>query len=295
MAPLPLRTKTLIALLALGTIATQGMAAACIDPNLGVGQLPEQSEPRPAQPEPRPALEPEPRPGNWEAATVEDLVTRAMSRRILRTVASEVDRPISSLRIAAAETATWDGCMGIYEPDQFCTMIAISGLRLVVTDGDQSWVYHARRDGREMVQNPTAISRNGLIPDFIPPVMSEPEAEPEAHIFRSVESGSLTGAQLETVLLTDGRLLRKENGKVVSERQLSAEQVAAFEQVLEDQRFPNLNRLRYITDAAFADYPTVQLSAMHYETTYIDLAIDDAPPALQAVVQAWSELTAEVQ
>ncbi|PZV02729.1 MAG: hypothetical protein DCF32_14700, partial [Leptolyngbya sp.] len=203
--------------------------------------------------------------------------------------------PASALRIAAAEAATWDGCMGIYEPDQFCTMIAMVGLRLVVTDGDQSWVYHARRDGRGMVQNPTAVSRNGLIPDFIPPVVAEPVSEPEAHIFRSVESGSLVGTQFETVLLTDGRLLRKENGKVVSERQLAPEQVAAFEQVLADQRFPNLNRLRYITDAAFADYPTVQLSAMHYETTYIDLAIDDAPPALQAVVQAWSELTAEVQ
>ncbi|MBW4463315.1 MAG: hypothetical protein KME47_24205 [Nodosilinea sp. WJT8-NPBG4] len=286
MAPLPLQTKTLFALLAVGTIAIQGMAAACSGPGLGPGEL-LGSDPRPAQPEPRP--------GNWEVATVENLVPRPVSRRILRTVAAEVDSPISDLRIAAAEAATWDGCMGIYAPDQLCTMIAISGLRLVVTDGDQSWVYHARQDGREMVQNPTAISRNGLIPDFIPPVMAEPEAEPEAHIFRSVESGSLTGAQSETVLLTDGRLLRKENGKVVSERQLSAEQVAAFEQVLEDQRFPNLNRLRYITSAAFADYPTVQLSAMQYETTYIDLAIDDAPPALQAVVQAWSELTAEAQ
>ncbi|MBD2230770.1 hypothetical protein [Phormidium tenue] len=290
MAPLPLQTKTLIALLALGTIAIQGMAAACIDPSSGAGGFPEQSEPRPAL-EPNP----EPRPGNWEVVTVEDLLTRAVSRRILRAVAAEVNRPASALRIAAAEPATWDGCMGIYEPDQFCTMIAISGLRLVVTDGDQSWVYHARQDGRELVQNPTAISRNGLIPDFIPPVMSEPEAEPEAHIFRSVESGSLIGTQFETVLLTDGRLLRKENDKVVSERQLSAAQVAAFEQVLADQRFPNLNRLRYITDAAFADYPTVQLSASHYETTYIDLAIDDAPPALQAVVQAWSDLTTEAQ
>ncbi|MEA5451213.1 hypothetical protein VB780_21715 [Leptolyngbya sp. CCNP1308] len=280
MAPLPLKTKSLIALLALGAIALQGAAMAC-------SMVPgEQSEPRPAL---------EPIAENWEDATVDDLLTPEVRDRILQTAAAEVDRPVADLRIAAAETATWDGCMGIYEPDQFCTMIAIAGLRLVITDGDQSWVYHARQDGQGMVQNPTAISRNGLIPDFIPPVMSEPEVEPEAHIFRSVESGSLIGTQFETVLLTDGRLVQRENGKVVSERQLSAEQVAAFEQVLADQRFPNLNRLRYITDAAFADYPTVQLSAMHYETTYIDLAIDDAPPALQAVVQAWSELTAEAQ
>lgn len=283
MAPLSLKTKSLIALLALGAIAVQGAAVACsIAPGAEPGEFLEQSEPRPA-------LEP------LAEVPVDDLLTPEVRDRILQTVAAEVDRPAADLRIAAAETATWDGCMGIYEPDQFCTMIAIAGLRLVVTDGDQSWVYHARQDGQGMVQNPTAISRNGLIPDFIPPVMSEPEAEPEAYIFRSVESGSLIGTQFETVLMADGRLLQKENSKVVSERQLSTAQVAAFEQVLEDQRFPNLNRLRYITDAAFADYPTVQLSARHYQTSYIDLAIDDAPPALQAVVQAWSDLTAEAQ
>lgn len=283
MAPLSLKTKSLIALLALGAIAVQGAAVACsIAPGAESGEFLEQSEPRPA-------LEP------LAEVPVDDLLTPEVRDRILQTVAAEVDRPAADLRIAAAETATWDGCMGIYEPDQFCTMVAIAGLRLVVTDGDQSWVYHARQDGQGMVQNPTAISRNGLIPDFIPPVMSEPEAEPEAYIFRSVESGSLIGTQFETVLMADGRLLQKENSKVVSERQLSTAQVAAFEQVLEDQRFPNLNRLRYITDAAFADYPTVQLSARHYQTTYIDLAIDDAPPALQAVVQAWSDLTAEAQ
>lgn len=280
MAPLSLKTKSLIALLALGAIAIQGAAVACLAPTLEPGEFPEQSEPRP---------------GNWEEVTVDDLLTPEVSNRILQTVAAEVDRPVADLRIAAAETATWDGCMGLYEPDQLCTAIALARLHLVVTDGDQSWVYHARQDGQGMVQNPTAISRNGLTPDFIPPVLSEPEAEPEAHIFRSVESGSLIGTQVEAVLLTDGRLVRKENDKVVSERQLSAEQVAAFEQVLADQRFPNLNRLRYITDAAFADYPTVQLSAMYYQATYIDLAIGDAPPALQAVVQAWSELVAEAQ
>ncbi|MBW4484420.1 MAG: hypothetical protein KME14_17945 [Tildeniella torsiva UHER 1998/13D] len=286
MAPLPLKTKSLIALLALGTIAVQGVAAACMPPGAEPGEFLEQSEPRPAL---------EPIAENWEDVTADELLSPEVRDRIMQTAAAEVDRPVADLRIAAAETATWDGCMGIYEPDQLCTAIAIAGLRLVITDGDQSWVYHARQDGQGMVQNPTAISRNGLIPDFIPPVMSEPEADPEPYIFRSVESGSLMGTQFETVLLPDGRLLRKENDKVVSERQLSAGQVAAFEQVLADQRFPNLNRLRYITDAAFADYPTVQLSAMYYETTYIDLAIDDAPPALQTVVQAWSDLTAEAE
>lgn len=279
----PLKTKALISLLALTTTVIPVAALACsMPPNPGTVEgssgVPDQSVDPGSAPEPRPAYP--------------DPLTDEISDRILGTVAAEVDRPANTLRIAATEPATWDGCMGLYEPNQACTMIAIFGLRLVVTDGDQSWVYHARHDGQGLVQNPTASgSRNGLIPDFIPP---QPNAEPETedYLFRSVESGSLAGSQREIVLLADGRLLHRENGRVVSERRLPAVEVAAFQQVLEDQRFPNLNRLRYLTDAAFADYPTVQLSTQYAQTHYIDLALDDAPPALQAVVQAWGELVA---
>jgi hypothetical protein len=103
----------------------------------------------------------------------------------------------------------------------------------------------------------------------------------------------LAGYVKETVLLADGRLLQRESGRVIAEARLSAAEVAAFQQVLEDQRFPNLHRLRYITDAAFADYPTVRLSARYLETEYIDLALGDAPTALQAIAQAWEDLVAE--
>ncbi|TVQ12373.1 MAG: hypothetical protein EA368_03995 [Leptolyngbya sp. DLM2.Bin27] len=279
MVSLSLKTKTLIALLALGAAALQVTAVAC-SVNPGPGPAPEQSV--------------TPSPAEGETADIDQLLTPEVRDRILQTVAAEVDRPAAALDIVAAETATWDGCMGIYEPNQMCTMIAISGLRLVVTDGDQSWVYHAHQDGQTMVQNPTAVSRNGLIPDFIPP-QPQPQPEPEDHLFRSVESGGLAGIEHQTVLLADGRLLKTENSTVVAETQVTPAELATFQQVLEDQRFPNLHRLRYVTAAAFADYPTVQLSARHYQTHYIDLAIDDAPPALQAVVQAWEDLTAQVQ
>ncbi|PSR14332.1 hypothetical protein C8255_24275 [filamentous cyanobacterium CCP3] len=186
--------------------------------------------------------------------------------------------------------------MGIYVPDQMCTAIAISGLRVVVTDGEQSWVYHTRQDGQQAVQNPTASgSPNGLIPDFIPQVEGQPTETPEAYVFRSVVSGSLAGRQQVITLLMDGQLLQTEGSTLVAQSQVTPEQLEAFQQMLEDQRFPNLNRMRYITDAAFADYPTVQLSSQYAQTEYIDLAIDDAPTALQAVVQAWNDLVAEAQ
>ncbi len=281
-----LSTKTLMTLVALGTLTTSALACAPL-PDTATSSPGEAVVIDPATDE---------QPGDWGDANVEDVLTPAVRARILQSVALDLDRPGADLRIAAAETATFDGCMGIYVPDMACTAIAIFGLRVVVTDGDQSWVYHTHQEvgTHGVVQNPTASgSRNGLVPDFIPRPVTETEPDSQDHLFRAVESGSLAGYVKETMLMTDGRLIQKESGRVVAEAQLSPEQVAAFQQVLEDQRFPNLNRMRYVTDAAFADYPTVRLSSRYLETEYIDLALEDAPVALQTIVVAWSDLVAE--
>ncbi|MGF1569557.1 MAG: hypothetical protein ACFCVD_16065 [Nodosilinea sp.] len=286
MSSLTLSTQALMTLFTLGTMTASAFCAPLPDR----GTMPSPGEPVVSEPAA------EELPDDWDGADVDEVLTPTVRDLILQSVAIDLDRPVADLRIAAAETATFDGCMGIYGPDQICTAIAIFGLRMVVTDGDQSWVYHTRQDGQEVVQNPTASgSRNGLIPDFIPQPAAEVEPDSEDYIFRSVESGSLAGYFKETGLLADGRLIQTESGTVIAEARLSAEEVATFQQVLEDQRFPNLNRLRYVTDAAFADYPTVRLSARYLETEYIDLALDDAPTALQAVVQAWGELVAEAE
>ncbi|PSN11560.1 hypothetical protein C7293_23785 [filamentous cyanobacterium CCT1] len=280
------KTKTLMALvglLALGTTAVGAVACAPV-PDSGATS--------------GDAIEsPEMPPSGENLGQADDLLTPEVRETILQTVAADVDRPVSELRVAATETATWNGCMGLYEPNQACTMIAIPGLRLVVTDGDRSWVYHAREDGQNAVQNPTASgSQNGLIPDFIPPQPNEnPNETPDEYVFRSLVSGGLAGRQQAITLFSDGRLVETEGATVVSESQVTPEQLAAFQQVLEDQRFPNLDQVRYITDAAFADYPTVQLSTGYSRTEYIDLALDNTPTALQAVVEAWDNLVAEAQ
>lgn len=281
-------TQALLALLTLSTVATSALACAPLPDNAEnppVVENPVVVDPNPANP-----------PDNWDAVDAETVLTPEVRARILQSIAIDLDRPVADLRIAAAETATFDGCMGIYVPDMACTAIALFGLRIVVTDGDQSWVYHTHQevDTHGVVQNPTASgSRNGLIPDFIPHPVTDGETESADHLFRSVESGSLAGYFKETVLMPDGRLIQRESGQVVAEAQLSPEEVAAFQQVLEDQRFPNLHRMRYITDAAFADYPTVRLSSRYMETEYIDLALEDAPTALQTIVEAWGDLVAE--
>lgn len=48
--------------------------------------------------------------------------------------------------------------------------------------------------------------------------------------------------------------------------------------------------MRYITDVAFADYPTTRLSAPGVSVDYIDLEIDSLPTNLQAVIADWEAI-----
>jgi len=76
-----------------------------------------------------------------------------VSETVLTAIAKQVRVPIATLRIAESKTATWDGCMGIYEPGRACTFIAIPGWRVIVAGAKQSWVYHINQDGTRIAQN----------------------------------------------------------------------------------------------------------------------------------------------
>jgi hypothetical protein len=218
-----------------------------------------------------------------------------VSDRLLQTIAEEFDVSVNSLRITEAQPKVWDGCMGIYVPNQACTMIAISGWQAIVAGENQSWVYHLSEDGSRIVLNPTA-SGGSLTPSFIPTDGQPSESIDNTIIFRAVTSGGLAGTVSQVILTADGTIYRQVSQPTsprpsdpVVERRLSPEQVQQFQQLLEEQRFPNLNGLRYITDAAFADYPTITFYAMGGQVEYIDLAYDDLPEALQEVIQAWNQ------
>lgn len=214
---------------------------------------------------------------------------------VLTAIAKQVRVPIATLRITESKAATWDGCLGIYEPGRACTFIAIPGWRVIVAGAKQSWVYHVNQDGTRIVQNATASST--LVPSFATADES-PYGQPDSNIvFRSIEAGGLAGRVIERVLTADGTLYRQMRQPnqtpaitPVIEKRLSKSQVQQFQQLLAEQRFPNLNNLRYLSDAAFADYPTLTLQGMGSSVEYIDLEIDRLPTALRSVIQAWNEL-----
>jgi hypothetical protein len=224
------------------------------------------------------------------------------SRLLLEAVSQQVDQPLENLQILEIQPATWNGCLGIFEPDQACTMIALSGFRAIVSDGQTRWIYHLSEDGSQIAQNTTASGAQSPLQVMFIPIEVDPPAElaldPQI-VFQSQMTGDFSGAVNKTVLLADGTLYREQSqltSNGLSEptqtviKTLSADEVEAFQTLLNQQRFPNFDRIRYITDAAFADYPMTQFQTPSIEVAYIDLEIENLPASLREIIAAWEQI-----
>lgn len=226
-------------------------------------------------------------------------------RLLLETVSERVDQPLAKLKILEVQPAVWSGCLGIFEPDQACTLQAIAGFRAVVSDGQAVWVYHLSENGDRIAQNATASGalsavETTFIPLNLDPAPSDAESGPDAPIvFQSQVSGGLTGFVKTTTLRADGTLYQEEsqwrNGGSPPTRivikTLSPAEIEAFQSQLQQLRFPNFNQLRYLTQAALADYPMTQLQMPGIIVEYIDLEIASLPSALQHVIAHWQALS----
>lgn len=217
--------------------------------------------------------------------------------RLFETIAKQTRVPASTLRVLETKPATFDGCMGIYEPNRACTRIAISGWQVIVAGDRQHWVYHVSEDASRIAQNATASGSRGEVFTSFIPEGNEPPAPIDANvIFRLSVSGGLTGSITDTYLTADGTLYRQTRGlnaptsRPTVIKRLSQRQLSQFQQVLEQQRVPNMNGLRFFTSAAFADYPTSTMQAMGSTFEYIDIDKGSLPKALQAVIQAAEKL-----
>ena len=230
------------------------------------------------------------------------------SQQLLATVAEQVGQPVAKLQVLEVQGAVWNGCLGIFEPDQVCNMQALAGFRAIVSDGETNWVYHLSESGTQIVQNVTASgSKKPVQVNFDPVEMptAEETVEPIENptdpqiVFQSQLSGDLAGSLTKTVLLANGTLYREQSqlGGAVTQitlATLSAQEVLNFQETLEQIDFPNLNGLRYLTEAAFADYPTIQLQAPNLGNgigvTYIDLEVANMPSDLQRIIDEWNDI-----
>jgi hypothetical protein len=216
---------------------------------------------------------------------------------LFEAIARQEKVPANTLKVIESQPKTWDGCMGIFVPGRMCTRIAIPGYRVIVMGDRRSWVYHVSQDGSRIARNSTASgSGNQITPSFFP-ADSQPASPTTDVVFKMTVAGGMDGSVTETILTTDGILYRKNTSMQASVtsaptilKRLSQAQLQQFQQQLQQQQFPNLNGMRYLTPAAFADYPTTVFQAMGSTVAYIDLELSALPPSLQAVIKASQQL-----
>jgi hypothetical protein len=217
----------------------------------------------------------------------------ADKEKFLKAISADLRIPFRKLRIVEVQPASFDSCFGIYRPSQMCIQIASTGWRAVVASEKKAWVYNLKAGG-DIIKNSTASpSRWELVPSFIPTENIQPLGE--GVVFQSITSGDLTGNVTQIVLTNDGLITKYTSGptiktKPVILKKLTRFQLHRFERLLEILRFPNLNGIAYITEAAFADYPTTYLQGVGGTTQYIDLEVKNMPRALRLLVKIWGRL-----
>jgi hypothetical protein len=196
------------------------------------------------------------------------------------------------LQLLEQRPASFSGCMGIYEPNQACTAIAISGLRLIASgelEGEtQYYVIHASQDGSIVAINQTASgSLSPIVPSFTPFDQVSPESVRLAQdvVFRSISAGRISPRITDTSLMTDGRVIQ--NDRVI--RRISKQQVAAFQQLLETERLPNFYDIGYLQQNV-ADVPMVHFYGMGIQTGYTATDWDKLPRSLRNIVDAWAKI-----
>ncbi|MBD2092758.1 hypothetical protein H6F67_23175 [Microcoleus sp. FACHB-1515] len=215
----------------------------------------------------------------------------AVRTAVLRFASEQFNVPTNRLRVIQADRRTWDGCLGISEPDIMCTMIALPGWRVVIADGNQRWVYHTNQDGTQVRLNPAESSIGGTIS----PIQMLPENVPQplrrGVVFRSIANGGMLPRQTTTTLYEDGRVVVEQidSGRR-SERsyRVSRQQVNQFRQTL--QSFDRFDRLDFSAPYGAADYITVMLISQNGVTQYADSLEGRLSPALQQVIEAWRDV-----
>ncbi|MBW4632259.1 MAG: hypothetical protein KME30_10255 [Iphinoe sp. HA4291-MV1] len=110
-------------------------------------------------------------PANYFADTANQVLKENIKTNTLpRPVASAILRDLSNrepishkkLEITDYSQRTWrDGCMDLPHLDELCTQALVPGWRVVLSNGEQTWIYHTNSNGRSIrLANPYILTRN---------------------------------------------------------------------------------------------------------------------------------------
>lgn len=210
--------------------------------------------------------------------------------RLFEHAEAEGLQPSRSLGVIDAEPRTWGGCYGLATANQACTRIAILGWRAIISDGNQYWIYHTDNSGDTLRLNETA-SGGTAIPSFISPV--NPRSLGDETRFQSTFVHS--SGRRETFLLeADGRLIHIQeqdgDGRDLNTTTVSQAQMQAFVRQLEQLNFAHFDGIRYGSPQD-SDAPQVILTSRTATVAYTADSVNDLPAPLQAILQAWEDLS----
>ncbi|MGP1384555.1 MAG: hypothetical protein ACTS2F_13410 [Thainema sp.] len=231
-----------------------------------------------------------------EEQTATSQLPEMVETRVLEAAAAETGQPASQFTITDFTSRTWDGCMGVASPMTACTMIAISGWQVVITDQTQTWIYHTNFDGTDIRLNDIVGVEQADVTIQIMPDASLPQPI-EEEIFRVSMSGGFAGMDTATVLLANGRVIQYAAGPNQPETrtvltQVSPAAIAQFQDIVASHQLNRFHRLNYQPTHSVADTFTVTVStAMGGVTQYDDSIAGQLPDDLQAIMQAWQNLT----
>lgn len=239
-----------------------------------------------------------------------------LSQTLLETISQQVQQPVENLQILQVQSAIWDSCLGIADPDAVCTPSAIPGFKVIVSDGskdkigelqrntwadtrefEREWVYHLSADATQIVQNTTASDLRGRVSSWFDNAPSRFEPLDNTVVFQMI-SNSYLSTRTTVTLTTDGELTyefldyssRDEPISDLMSRQISLEEVASFKALLQQQHFSNLNRMIYGNENPRMAIDGSATFRTPNATVSQSAATEDLPVGLQIVLEAWLDL-----
>jgi outer membrane lipoprotein-sorting protein len=80
-----------------------------------------------------------------------DSLPPPVARAVLRDISRQQGILPSRLKIIEYNRKTWrNGCLELPRPDELCTQVLVPGWQVVVSDGNQKWIYHTNNNGRSL-------------------------------------------------------------------------------------------------------------------------------------------------
>jgi hypothetical protein len=78
---------------------------------------------------------------NWQQESKQNFPP-PLANQLYQDLSRRTGIPAEKLSVVDASHKTWpDGCLGLGNPDELCTQALVEGWRVVLTNGNQRWVY----------------------------------------------------------------------------------------------------------------------------------------------------------